>query len=57
MGFTIWTCAWFITVEVCVLLDAKTRATHGIPAATPEERGQWGIVGLGIWIVGLVIVI
>jgi hypothetical protein len=56
MGFVIWTCAWFITVEVTVLLSAKTRVIQGRPAMTDGERGQCGVIALVIWIVGVVMV-
>jgi hypothetical protein len=57
MGFVIWTCAWFITVELCMLITAKTRAIEGRRAMTADERGAAGCVALVIWIVGIVIVL
>jgi len=50
----IWTCCWFITVSVCMFIDAKTRQVQGSFVATKDEKTLQGFVALLIWIAGIV---
>jgi len=51
----VWTCAWWMTVSACSLMDATAREIEGRHPPAQDLRDRAGLVCFVVWGIGLVV--